>query len=220
MVQNIILFGAPGAGKGTQAKRLEQVLGLPQLSTGDMLRAEVREKSALGMQVEAIMASGLLVSDDIVVRIIEERIKRNDCSKGFLLDGFPRTIAQGEALNAMLKAKGQTINFVIGILVPDEVIRQRVIHRRSCPSCNTVFHLTSMPPEIADHCDHCGHKGLVHRDDDTQAKVDTRLQKFHTETAPLQKLYASVMHTVDGTQAPDAVTAAILEVVSPNYTLN
>lgn len=210
-----ILFGPPGAGKGTQAKRLVEIYGIPQLSTGDMLRAEKAAGTELGKKAAAIMDAGGLVSDDIVIAMIEERTKKDDCKKGFLLDGFPRTIPQGEALNAMLATKGQKIDVVIGVDAPDEVVRERTIHRRSCPKCGAIYHLKSMPPQVDNTCDKCGNVGLDHRKDDTLESVNKRLEKFHNETAPLTSLYGKILQRVDGTQTPDAVTAAIRAILDP-----
>jgi adenylate kinase len=208
----VILFGAPGAGKGTQAKRLEVHLGVPQLSTGDMLRAHVRNGTELGKEVDAIMRAGHLVSDDIVVRMIEERIKQADCAKGFLLDGFPRTVPQGASLDAMLANNGQKIDAVIGIDVPDDVVRERIVQRRSCPKCGSVYHLRAMPPQKPDTCDKCAQRPLEQRSDDTLEKVNARLEKFHRETAPLTELYAprGILARVDGMDAPDDVFRAIV----------
>lgn len=210
-----ILFGPPGAGKGTQAKRLVEIYGIPQLSTGDMLRAEKAAGTPLGKQAAAIMDAGGLVSDDIVIAMIEERTKLDDCKNGFLLDGFPRTIPQGEALNAMLANKGQKIDVVVGIDCPDEVVRDRAVYRRSCGACGTIFHLQSMPPKVDNTCDKCGHVGLTHRADDTLEAVNKRLTKFHKETAPLTSLYGAILQRVDGTQSPDVVTRAIRAILDP-----
>lgn len=210
----VILFGAPGAGKGTQAKRLEERLKIPQLSTGDMLRAEVRAGTPLGKQADELMKAGKLVPDEIVIGMIAERIKKPDCQQGFLLDGFPRTVPQGEALDRMLEASGQKIDVVVGIDVPDEIIVNRIVLRRSCPKDGRVYHLQTMPPKTPGVCDVCGTE-LVQRPDDNDAAVKERLAKFHRDTAPLKSLYGprGILKSVDGTRSPDQVFADILSVL-------
>jgi adenylate kinase len=158
------------------------------------------------------MDKGGLVPDEIVIGMIKSRIERPDCAEGFMLDGFPRTIPQGEALNAMLKEKGQRIDLVIGIDVPDDVVLARAIGRRSCPNDGSSYHVTSNPPKVAGKCDVC-QGDLVQRKDDVEPAVRERLQKFHRETAPLTELYGDILERVDGTRKPDDVFAAILKVL-------
>lgn len=208
----VILFGAPGAGKGTQAKRLEERLKVPQLSTGDMLRAEVRAGTALGRTADGLMKAGKLVPDDVVVGMIEQRIQQADCKDGFMLDGFPRTQAQGEALEQMLRRLGKKIDLVVGIDVPDEVVINRIVLRRTCPKDGTVYNLQSNPPKVTGRCDVCGSE-LFHRPDDNVEAVQERLSKFHRETAPLRALYGSILKTVDGTKSRDEVYQSILSVL-------
>lgn len=210
----LILFGAPGAGKGTQAKRLEERLRIPQLSTGDMLRAEVRAGTALGKQADELMKAGRLVPDEVVIGMIAERIRRPDCLNGFLLDGFPRTVPQGEALDRMLQGMGQKIDLVVGIDVPDEKLLRRIVLRRSCPKDGSVYHLESMPPKAEGRCDVCG-SVLVQRPDDNETAVKERLVKFHRDTAPLTTLYGprGILKSVDGTRSPDEVFSSILSVL-------
>lgn len=207
----LILFGAPGAGKGTQAKRLEASMGIPQLSTGDMLRAARRAGSELGQMAARFMDLGQLVPDDVVVGLIAERIEAADCKDGFLLDGFPRTVAQAEALDKMLGDKGQSIDRVISIEVADAAIVDRVTGRRSCPECGTVYHVSAMPPREAGRCDHDGAE-LVQRPDDTEETVVSRLNAFRAQTAPLKERYGeqNLLSAVDGDASPDAVTDSIL----------
>ena len=211
----VILFGPPGAGKGTQAKRLESRLHIPQLSTGDMLRAEKSAGTELGVRAAAIMDKGGLVSDEIVIGMIALRIEKPDSANGFILDGFPRTIPQGEALDRMLADKGLKIDAVIGIDVPDDVLIDRVVHRRSCPKDGSVYHLVSKPPKTPGRCDVCGAE-LVHRADDNDIAVRLRQDKFHRETAPLRELYGprGLLKTVDGTKSIDDVFHAILTILA------
>jgi len=209
----VILFGPPGAGKGTQAKRLEEKLKIPQLSTGDMLRAEKAAGTELGRKAAEIMDKGGLVPDDVVIGMIASRIEKPDAQNGFILDGFPRTIPQGEALDHMLKAKGLNIDLVIGIDVPDTVLVNRVVKRRVCPDGH-VYHLETNPPKVAGKCDVDG-KDLVQRNDDNETAVMERQGKFHRDTAPLKTLYGprGILKTVDGTKSIDDVSAAIMTIL-------
>lgn len=210
----IILFGPPGAGKGTQAKQLEASTGHPQLSTGDMLRAARREGTELGRKAGEYMDSGKLVPDEVVIGLIEERVLKPDARDGFLLDGFPRTIPQADALQKMLEAKGQRIDLVVSIEVPDEVIVRRLSARRSCPRDGTVYHLEHMPPKQPDVCDKCG-EPLVQREDDRPETIQKRLDAFHAQTSPLKRYYEErgLLKAVDGTRPPDDVCKAIQQAV-------
>jgi adenylate kinase len=211
----VILFGPPGAGKGTQAKRLEELLGVPQLSTGDMLRAAKREGTALGKRAASFMDGGRLVPDDVVIGLIDERTKASDCRQGFLLDGFPRTIPQADALSLMLKKSDLSIDHVVSIEVPDDDIVARLSARRSCPQCGAVYHLINVPPKVADTCDKCGAKGLIQRDDDVEAAIRVRLRTFHDQTSPLKAHYATtgLLRSVDGTREPDVVARDIAKLL-------
>jgi adenylate kinase len=205
----VILFGPPGAGKGTQAKRLEEAISAPQLSTGDMLRAARREGTELGQKAGELMDAGQLVSDDVVVGLIAERVQKDDAKEGFLLDGFPRTIPQAEALQGMLDEAGLKIDHVVSIEVPDEDIVNRLSARRSCPKDGSVYHLEHMPPKEEGKCDACGGE-LVLRDDDKPDTIRDRLSAFHDQTAPLKAFYGErgLLREVDGTQRPDDVFAS------------
>ncbi|MCP4503453.1 MAG: adenylate kinase [Deltaproteobacteria bacterium] len=212
----MILFGPPGAGKGTQAKRLEELFGVPQLSTGDMLRSAIKAESKLGKEAATFMDVGQLVPDELVVGLIAERLLASDCSNGFLLDGFPRTIAQANALERMLVDRGLEIDHVVSIEVPDDNIVARLEARRSCPECCAVFHLKYVPPNVANTCDKCGHEGLEQRTDDQEIKIRSRLVAFHEQTSPLKDFYRrkSLLRDIDGTQAPEKVFKAVQESLS------
>lgn len=213
----LILFGAPGAGKGTQAKRLESALGAPQLSTGDMLRAARRAGTELGHMAARFMDQGQLVPDEVVVGLIAERIDAPDCGNGFLLDGFPRTLAQADALDEMLRKKDQRIDHVVSIEVADAAIVERVSGRRSCPDCGAVYHVRSLPPRAEGKCDHDG-ADLVQRPDDTEATIRSRLDAFRAQTAPLKSHYSErgLLVAVNGDESPDTVTQSILSVLGTN----
>jgi adenylate kinase len=211
----VIFFGPPGAGKGTQAKRLEAELSLVQLSTGDMLRAATRAGTALGIKAAEFMDQGQLVPDDVVVGLIEERILKDDCQDGFLLDGFPRTVVQAEALDEMLGKLDSKIDHVVSIEVADQNIVNRLSKRRSCEKCGAVYHLEHLPPKVEDTCDSCGASGLLHREDDIPEAITARLEAFHVQTKPLKSFYGDkgLLRSVNGAQNPESVYSQIQEIV-------
>lgn len=197
---NLILLGPPGAGKGTQADLLKQRYGLIQLSTGDMLRAAVASGSELGKRVKAIMEAGQLVPDDIMIEMISQRIDQPDCAKGFILDGFPRTTRQAEALDAMLAKKGTKLGRVIELKVDDDALVTRISGRFACGKCGAGYHDTFKPPKTAGACDVCGSTEFVRRKDDRPETVAARLEAYHAQTAPLSAYYGArgLLVQVDG----------------------
>lgn len=207
----VILFGPPGAGKGTQAQRLEKSKGLIQLSTGDMLRAAVAQKTHYGQKAKEKMDAGQLVSDDIVIGIIADRIKADDCKDGFLLDGFPRNVAQAEALDAMLAEEGVKLDAVVEMKVDDEVLVDRISGRYTCAKCNQGYHDTNLKPAVEGVCDHCGSTEFKRRDDDNAETVAKRLKEYYAQTAPVLPYYADkgILQQVDGMAAIDEVAAQI-----------
>jgi adenylate kinase len=213
---NLILLGPPGAGKGTQAKRLEERRGLLQLATGDMLRAERASGSALGQQVQAIMDAGRLVSDDIMVTLIASRIDRLDQAKGFILDGFPRTVPQAEALDAMLAQKRLRLDFVIELTVDEAALVDRLSGRLTCAKCGASYHLRYNRPKRDGVCDFCGSDRLVQRADDRPETVKARLALYHDQTAPILPYYRAkgILRAVDGMAPPDRVAVQIERILN------
>lgn len=209
---NLVLLGPPGSGKGTQGERLESILGLPRLSTGDMLRAAVKQGTELGKRVAPVMASGSLVPDEIVIGIIRERVESADCRHGFILDGFPRTIPQAEALEAALAERGSGVGLALNIAVPDAVLVARCVGRRLCSNkdCGAIYHVETRPPAVDGVCDLCG-APVVHRADDTEEAVSERLAAYHRQTQPLEEYYAArgLLRNVDGVGDPDEVTERV-----------
>ena len=196
---NLILLGPPGAGKGTQAKILIKKYGIPQISTGDILRAAVKEKTPMGVKAKTYMDSGVLVPDDVVVGIVAERLAKQDCAKGYILDGFPRTVAQADALTAMLRNNGTGIDHVVAITVDNEELLKRITGRRTCKGCGAGYHLLYDPPNQACVCNECAGE-LYQRDDDREDTMRRRLEVYEEQTSPLIAYYAErkLLRTIDG----------------------
>jgi len=211
---NIMLFGAPGAGKGTQAKFLIEKYGIPQISTGDILRAAVKAQTPMGIEAKKAMDNGQLVTDEIIIGIIKDRLAEEDCKEGFILDGFPRTLPQAEALEVLMAEMGISLDRVISLNVPDELIVGRITGRRVCPKCGASFHMEFNPPKVEGICDYCGDK-LVQRKDDTAETVVSRLEAYHAQTAPLFDFYTKkgVMAEVDGTKDVSEVKEDIFKIL-------
>ena len=212
---NLLLIGPPGAGKGTQSKRLEESFGLVQLSTGDMLRAAVASGSDLGKKAKAIIERGDLVPDDMIIDMIAARIDQPDCAKGFILDGFPRTLPQAEVLTDMLKEKGLKLDHVIELTVDDEAMVKRITGRFTCAACGQGYHDQFQKPVKAGVCDKCGGREFVRRADDNEETVRNRLGAYHAQTAPILAFYKKqgVLKGVDGMADIDAVTAQLKGVI-------
>ncbi len=201
----LIFIGPPGSGKGTQAKRLSSRFGVPHISTGDMLREAISEGTELGRQAAPIMAEGKLVSDDLMIGIIKDRLAKSDAGTGFILDGFPRTLVQAEKLDNIVGNGGEPLR-VLQLLVPDDAIVRRITLRRTCSSCGAIYHLENNPPASDAVCDRCGAE-VIARPDDTEEAVRKRLEAFHRQTLPVATFYRSksLLREVDGVGPVDEV---------------
>ena len=210
----IIMLGAPGAGKGTQAKLIAERYGIPHISTGDIFRANIKAGTPLGVKAKSFIDQGLLVPDELTLELIMDRFSASDCADGYVLDGFPRTLPQAEALAKSLSEKGEAIDFAIDVDVPDERIVNRMSGRRACLKCGGTYHVKYNPPAVDGVCDACGAE-LVLRDDDKPETVAKRLEVYHSLTQPLIEYYgnAGILKTVDGTQDVDKVFADIMAIL-------
>ena len=210
----IIMLGAPGAGKGTQAKMIAEKYGLPHISTGDIFRANIKNGTELGKEAKEYMDKGLLVPDELTVRLLLDRVAKDDCQNGYVLDGFPRTIPQAEVLDEELSKLGEKVDYAVNVDVPDENIVNRMSGRRACLSCGATYHVVSIPPKKEGICDVCGSE-LVLRDDDKPETVQKRLKVYHEQTQPLIDFYEKkgVLRSVDGTLPMEEVFTAITEIL-------
>ncbi|MCR4674174.1 MAG: adenylate kinase [Lachnospiraceae bacterium] len=211
----IIMLGAPGAGKGTQAKQIASKYNIPHISTGDIFRANIKNGTELGKKAKEYMDQGLLVPDELTCDLVMDRIQEDDCTNGFVLDGFPRTIPQAEALTNALDKIGQKMDFAIDVDVPDENIVNRMSGRRACLECGATYHIVAIPPKKEGICDNCGSK-LVLRDDDKPETVQKRLDVYHEQTQPLIDYYnkAGILKSVDGTQPMEKVFEDITKILA------
>lgn len=212
---NVILLGPPGSGKGTQAKRLEEKTGMIQLSTGDMLRAEVASGSDIGKQAKDVMEAGGLVSDEMIIGMISNRVDHDDCKNGFILDGFPRTVPQADALGKMLAEKSLKLDHVMELTVDDEAMVERICGRYTCTKCGAGYHDSFQKPAADGICDKCGSTDFTRRADDNEETVRARLKAYHVQTAPISTFYAEIgiLKQVDGMSAIDEVTRQLENIV-------
>jgi adenylate kinase len=209
----LLLLGPPGAGKGTQAERVAAKYRIPHLSTGDMLREAVAADTEIGRRAKSIMDAGRLVPDDVMIRLVADRIAHSDCARGFVLDGFPRTLAQAEALDRLLEERGLELDLVLEIAVDDEALIERISGRFACARCGAGYHDRFKQPQAPGVCDACGSREFVRREDDNPETVRARLEAYHAQTAPLLPYYREkgLLSVVDGMAEIDQVTAEVLE---------
>ena len=212
--QVVVLLGGPGAGKGTQAERLSAVLGIPHVSTGDLFRENLKAETPLGLLAKGFMERGELVPDEVTVGMARERLSRPDCAQGAILDGFPRTVAQAQALERMLSDLGTTLSVVPYIQVPEQVLLERLAGRWTCRACGAMYHQLFSPPQVAGTCDRCG-GGLYQRADDTPETQSRRIEVYFSQTAPLIEHFRGqgLLAEVDGLAGIERVQAALLEVI-------
>ena len=210
----IIMLGAPGAGKGTQAKKITSKYSIPHISTGDIFRANIKNGTELGKKAKTYMDQGLLVPDELVVDLVVDRVAADDCANGYVLDGFPRTIPQAEALDAALEKMGEAMDYAINVEVPDENIVKRMSGRRACVACGATYHIEHIPPKTEGICDTCG-KELILRDDDKPETVLKRLNVYHEQTQPLIDYYTGkgILKEVDGTKNMSEVFDEIVAIL-------
>jgi len=211
---NIVFLGPPGAGKGTQAKILIERYGIPQISTGDMLREHRAKGTELGKKAQEYMDKGQLVPDEIILGMVKERLSQPDCQKGFILDGFPRTVAQAEALDKLLSEMGKKLDFALALIVPDELLVERLTGRRTCKSCGMMYHIKYKPPQVEGKCDVCGGE-LYQRPDDNEETVRNRLKVYHEQTAPLIEYYKNkgILREIDGSKSIEEITQQIIAIL-------
>lgn len=213
-MKNIILMGPPGAGKGTNAKRIASHYGIPHISTGDMFREAIKNKTPLGELANKYISQGLLVPDDVTIGLVKERISLDDCKNGFLLDGFPRSLPQAEALTSIGEEISRPINYVINIVVPESILVDRISGRRVCKTCGAPYHIRNMKPKVEGICDLCGGE-LVQRKDDNEETLKARLHEYHKMTEPLISYYKNlgVVYDVDGTKDLDELSKDIAKIL-------
>lgn len=213
-IMNLLMIGAPGAGKGTQAVRLCGYLDIPHLSTGDIFRHNIKNETELGLKVKEIISLGKLVPDQITNEIVSDRISASDCSNGFLLDGYPRNVSQAEYLDEILSKKGQKIDAAINLIVEDEIILQRMTGRRVCEGCGASYHIVRIPTKVEGVCDKCG-GDVIQREDDKHETVLNRLEVYHEQTEPIIKYYSNkgILKNVSGKSCPEETNNDILKVL-------